>query len=412
MLRVEPCAASCGLESNAGAPLNLESAVPSEVSLDILVEQLRESEERFRTMADCSPVMLWMAGTDALCNFFNKGWLDFSGRTLAEELHNGWAEAVHFEDFQRCMHTFMESFVAREAFRMEYRLRNRHGQFRWILDTGVPRFAPGGGFAGYIGSCIDITELREAHETLQRVNVDLERRVSERTEELTRSNESLEQFSYVVSHDLQAPLRTISGFIGLLEKRYGHQLDAEGQEFLRFTVEGAQRMHGMIADILQYARAGKKGPVAGPVDMNKALDVALENLRASMEDTGAQLERTALPVVSGDEVRITQLWQNLVGNALKFRGGRAPRIRVAAELEQGHWRFTISDNGIGIPKDNGSRLFRLFQRAHDAEKYPGTGVGLALCKRIVESHGGRIGYASEPGQGTTFHFTWPRTDPK
>ena len=389
--------------------MNLEvTAGTPEVSLQVLVEQLRESEERFRTMADCSPVMLWMAGTDALCNFFNKGWLDFSGRAMEEELYNGWAEAVHFEDFQACMHIYMDAFVARRPFRMEYRLRRGDGQFRWILDTGVPRFEPGGRFAGYIGSCIDITEIRDAHAALQRVNVDLEQRVIERTEELTRSNENLEQFSYVVSHDLQAPLRTISGFIGLLEKRYGAQLDAEGQEFLRYTVDGAQRMHRMIDDILQYARAGRRAPAAAPVQMDRALDAALKNLRAAIVESGARVERGALPAVSGDEVRMTQLWQNLIGNAIKFHGPQPPVLRVAAEARKDHWEFTVADNGIGIPREQGQRLFRLFQRLHEAEKYPGTGVGLALCKRIVESHGGRIWFESEPGQGATFHFTWPR----
>lgn len=385
------------------------TAAPPEASLQILVERLRESEERFRTMADCSPVMLWMAGTDALCNFFNKGWLDFSGRRMEDELHNGWAEAVHFEDFQGCMHTFMESFVARRAFRMEYRLRRGDGQYRWILDSGVPRFEPGGRFAGYIGSCIDITEIREAHETLQRVNVDLERRVIERTEELTRSNENLEQFSYVVSHDLQAPLRTIGGFIGLIEKRYAGQLDAEGREFLRYTIDGAQRMHRMIDDILQYARAGRRAPTAtAPVPMDDVLDAALENLRAALLESGARIERGVLPTVAGDAVRLTQLWQNLVGNAIKFRGEEAPRIRIAAAARRHDWLFTVADNGIGIPAEQSRRLFRLFQRLHDGERYPGTGVGLALCKRIVESHGGRIGFESQPGAGTTFHFSWPR----
>lgn len=384
------------------------AAAPT-ASLQVLVDQLRESEERFRTMADCSPVMLWMAGTDGLCNFFNKGWLDFSGRRLEDELYNGWAEAVHFEDFQACMHTYLDSFAGRRPFRMEYRLRRGDGQYRWILDTGVPRFEPGGRFAGYIGSCIDITELREAHEALQRVNFDLERRVAERTEELTRSNENLEQFSYVVSHDLQAPLRTIGGFIGLLDKRYGAQLDAEGREFLRYAVDGAQRMHRLIEDILQYARAGRRGPAeAGPVPMDAALDAALANLRAAIEESGARVERGTLPTVAGDAVRLTQLWQNLVGNAVKFRGEAAPVVRISVEARRRDWLFSVADNGIGIPQEQSRRLFRLFQRAHGDGKYPGTGIGLALCKRIVESHGGRIWFESAPGMGATFHFSWPR----
>ena len=383
-------------------------ATAGAASLAALVEQLRESEERFRTMADYSPVMLWMAGTDALCNFFNKGWLDFSGRRLEDELGNGWAEAVHFEDFQRCMHTYMESFVARRPFRMEYRLRRHDGRFRWILDTGIPRFTPGGAFAGYIGSCIDITEIREAHETLQRVNLELERRVEERTQELSRSNADLEQFSYAVSHDLQAPLRTISGFIGLLEKRYAERLDPEGQEFLRYVADGAQRMHGLIGDLLAYARAGAHAPAAGEIETDRALDAALKNLAGAVGESGARIERTPLPRIRGDEARVTLLLQNLVGNAIKFRGAAAPVVRVAAEAQGEHWHFSVADNGIGIPADAHARLFRLFQRLNATERYPGSGVGLALCKRVVESHGGSIWFDSEPGRGSTFHFTWPK----
>jgi light-regulated signal transduction histidine kinase (bacteriophytochrome) len=204
---------------------------------------------------------------------------------------------------------------------------------------------------------------REARDTLQRLNTELEQRVAARTADLQRSNEDLEQFTYAVSHDLQAPLRTISGFIGLLEKRYRERLDAEGQELLRYVVDGAQRMHGMIGDILLYARAGRQAPVPAPVDMTHALAEALKNLHGAIEESGAQ-----------------------------------------------HWHFSVGDNGIGIPRDARYRLFRLFQRLHADDRYTGSGVGLALCKRIVESHGGRIWFDSEPCRGSTFHFAWPRTD--
>jgi PAS domain S-box-containing protein len=377
-------------------------------SLQLLVEQLRESEERFRAMADCAPVMLWMAGTDALCNFFNKTWLDFSGRTMADEMHNGWAEAVHFEDFQRCMHTYLDAFVEHRPFRMEYRLRRADGQFRWILDTGVPRFAPGGGFAGYIGSCIDITEIREASAALKRLNSDLEQRVAERTADLQRSNEDLEEFSYAVSHDLQEPLRTISGFVGLLEKRYREGLDPEARDFLDFIADGAQRMHAMVADVLMYARAGRPPPAELPISLDRALDQALKNLAAAMQDAGATVERTPLPRVVGDEGRLVMVFQNLVGNAVKFRGTEAPRVRIGAQDRGEQWQVTVADNGIGIPVEAQDRVFRVFQRLHTREQYPGTGVGLALCKRIVEARGGRIWFESAPGRGTAFHFTWPR----
>ena len=183
-----------------------------------------ESEARFRLMADSSPVLLWMAGTDGLCDFFNVPWLDFTGRPLEAEVGNGWAEGVHFEDFQRCMHTYLEAFVQRRPFRMEYRLRRADGEYRWLLDTGIPRYTPDKDFAGYIGSCVDITELREAREAL-------EQRVRDRTADL-------EAFTYSVSHDLRAPARSVVGYSDMLAEDHGSGLDDEGRHRIGLAGRG------------------------------------------------------------------------------------------------------------------------------------------------------------------------------
>lgn len=373
-----------------------------------LIEQLRESEARFRTMADCAPVLLWLAEPDGLCSFFNKVWLDFTGRPMEAEIGNGWAEGVHFEDFERCMHTYLEAFVRHQSFRMEYRLRRADGQYRWLLDTGVPRFTPGGKFAGFVGSCIDISELREAHLTLQRSNEELERRVAERTAELTRSNEELEQFAYVTSHDLQAPLRTITGFIGLLQKRYKGRLDAEADEFIGFIVDGAHHMRDLIRDVLAYSRAARTGSVeSAPVDSNSVIGEVCNSLKAVISEKKVDLQIGPLPVVRADPVMLSQLFQNLIDNGIKFSKSDSPQVRVSAERSGTLWQFAISDNGIGIAEKQQHRLFRVFQRLHTQDEYPGTGVGLAICKKMVERHGGRIWLKSAPGEGSTFYFTLP-----
>jgi PAS domain S-box-containing protein len=372
-----------------------------------LFEQLRESEERFRIMADCAPVLLWMAEPDGLCSFFNKTWLDFTGRTLEEELGNGWAEGVHAEDFQPCMTIFLNAFVRRRPFRMEYRLRRADGEYRWILDQGVPRFTPNGGFAGYIGSCIDITEMQEAHHALTQMNEALESRVHERTAELQHSNDELQQFAYAASHDLQAPLRAIVGYTELIKQRYAGKLDADADDFIGFIVDGGKRMQVMINDLLTYSRAGRSPIGSEPIDCNLALDHALENLAPALTEAGAEVRRAPLPQAPIEMTQMTLLLQNLIGNAVKFRGATPPLIEIGAEPHGHEWLFHVRDNGIGIPPQHAQRIFQVFQRLHTDDQYPGTGIGLAICKKAVERHGGRIWVESEPGRGATFFFTLP-----
>lgn len=375
--------------------------------LQKLLGQLRESESRFRIMADCAPVLLWMAEPDALCTFFNKTWLDFTGRDLDAETGNGWAEGVHPEDFQRCMDIYMNAFVARRAFRMEYRLRRADGEYRWILDQGLPRHAPGGTFAGYIGSCIDITELKESQHALERMNEELEQRVLQRTAELQQSNDELQQFAYVTSHDLQAPLRAIVSYIELLKNRYSGKLDADADDFIGFVADGGKRMQTMINDLLAYSRTGRGEITPEVVESGVALNSALDNLKFELEDSGAEVRHAQLPAVRCDMTQLILLFQNLVANAVKFHSAEVPRVEIGAEQQGAEWLFRIRDNGIGIAPAQFQRVFQIFQRLHTAEQYPGSGMGLAICKKILERHQGRIWVQSEPGKGSTFFFTLP-----
>ncbi|MFH9609409.1 ATP-binding protein [Streptomyces sp. NPDC017448] len=236
-----------------------------------------------------------------------------------------------------------------------------------------------------------------------------EQLLADQTQELRRSNSELEQFAYVASHDLQEPLRKVASFCQLLEKRYGTELDDRGKQYIAFAVDGAKRMQVLINDLLTFSRVGRVHDSWKPVDLGKAFDRALGNLSAAVEESGASVERPEeMPELVGDATALTMVWQNLIGNAVKFRHpDRTPRITVDCVREDEDWHLTVSDNGIGIAPEFADKVFVIFQRLHGRDEYDGTGIGLALCRKIIEFHGGRIWLEPEPAEGTRIHFTLP-----
>jgi light-regulated signal transduction histidine kinase (bacteriophytochrome) len=228
--------------------------------------------------------------------------------------------------------------------------------------------------------------------------------------ELARSNAELERFAYVASHDLREPLRTITSFLGLLSRRHGWRLDDEGREFLDLAVDGAKRMDALIAELLEYSRTGRGDAASEPTDLAAAWSVAVRNLSAAIADAGAQVTCGPLPVVMADRGEMVQVLQNLLGNAIKY-GADAPRIHAEAIPRGGDWEVSVSDDGPGIEPRHHDRIFVLLQRLHRHDEVEGTGMGLAICKRIVETHGGRIWVDSEPGEGARFRFTLPAAEP-
>jgi two-component system, chemotaxis family, CheB/CheR fusion protein len=492
-----------------------------------IIEALQESEERFRLMADHAPVLIWMADSTGQCTFFNRPWLAFRGRALEHEQGTGWLEGIHPDDQASSLEAYRAAFAARQPFQATYRLRRADGVYRWLLESAVPRHTPGGAFAGYIGSCVDITDRKQAADALRAADVRLrshmensplaviewdqelrvaqwsaraeqifgwsaaevlgkrrhewrlvvegddariqaaikpflataslqpgvpwevhenrnytkdgriiqcewynsflydeagrftsilslvhdvtarkqaEERLARYTEDLRGTNDELREFAYAASHDLREPLRQISVYLQLLAAAARDRLDAEAHQYIDYGIQGAQRMQALVHDLMTYVQISQKEGEPPLLDCDAVLRQTLQSLQAAIAESRAEITLTPLPAVRAHEVHLTQLLQNLLSNALKYRGEHTPRIKVSASRHEGTWVFAVRDNGIGIDPQYHTQIFGLFKRLHGQE-YAGTGLGLAICAKIVERYGGRIWVESYPGQGATFLFT-------
>ncbi len=294
------------------------------------------------------------------------------------------------------------------------RIREQDDEVRVIIYTGAASYdsvkeAINLGAFAYVEKLSDPSELlrhvhRACRERVDRYATDLEEAVAARTEELARSNRELEDFASVVAHDLRSPLLTISGYSQILNEEYEGILDGEGRQYISSIVGGVQRMNRLIEDLLDYSRLGRAAEPTDCIDLNAVLEQVKENLAATIAENDARLVVSPLPTLPGNHTQLVQLFQNLVANGLKFRREVDPQLCVSAAESDNCWTFRVEDNGIGIEPKDFERVFQVFQRLH-GEAYTGTGIGLAVCKKIVERHGGRIWLESEPNQGTTFFFT-------
>jgi PAS domain S-box-containing protein len=361
-------------------------------------EELRTSESRFRLLVegikDYAVVMLdrtgniqtWNSGAELLFGY-KAG--EIVGQPLRRFLPPQDVERNTQEEELR------KALVLGKLGAEDWRVRKDGTQF-WANYATTPVYNTVGELQGFAYITRDLTERKQAETDLRKA-----------FEELSRSNLDLEQFAYVASHDLQEPLRAVAGCVQVLKKRYQGQLDGRADELIAHAVDGVSRMQTLIDDLLSYSRVGSRGKAIEPCNCNAILIQALANLETAIAETGAVVTHDQLPVVKADAAQLTQLFQNLVGNAVKFRGQQPPRIHVAVLRDEGHWVFSVKDNGIGIQPEYFERIFVIFQRLHTRTEYPGTGIGLAICKKIVERHGGRIFVESEPGQGSNFSFTIP-----
>ncbi|WP_146237989.1 PAS domain S-box protein [Meiothermus sp. Pnk-1] len=369
-------------------------------------EALRESQKRYRSLIENYP-----GGTVILFDQ-NLRYLLVDGLGLAdmglsrEELEERTVYELFEPELAERLAGLYRRALAGERMSEEVGFGERT-YLVWV----APVRSPDGQVRQGLAFTQDITELKRLERELRELNAELETRVAQRTAELERSNRDLEQFAYVASHDLQEPLRMISSYTQLLAKRYADKLDEKAHQYIHYAVDGAERMQRLIQDLLAYSRVGTRAQALEPTDAQSVLRETLENLQFALRESGAAVEADPLPVVLADRSQLGQVLQNLIANAVKFRHPERPlRIRIGAARQGEMWRFSVEDNGIGIEEEYFERIFVIFQRLHGKEDYPGSGIGLAMCKKIVERHGGKIWVESVLGEGSRFYFTWPAAE--
>jgi PAS domain S-box-containing protein len=365
------------------------------ISEDITVHKgaemaLRESEKRYRSYVYNAPYGVFVADENGKYLHVNPMACKIAGYDESELLHKSIPDLLPSGKYDRGFSHFLEVRANGYA-SSEIPFLTKNGERRiWSVTTtklSETRF---------LGFVDDITERKKAEKALLKTSQDL-----------ARSNADLVQFAYVASHDLQEPLRTITRFVQLLEKRYKGKLDQDADEFIDFIVSGTKRMQQLINDLLTYSRVNTRREPFSLTKIEDAVQRAMQNLRSVLEDSGGTVIYDEMPIIVADGPQMTQLFQNLIGNALKFHGEEAPRVEISAALKGNDWIFSVKDNGIGIDPQYKDRIFEIFQRLHTREMYSGTGIGLTIAKKIVERHGGRIWVDSEPGKGATFRFTIP-----
>ncbi len=381
-------------------------SIGSEIGIVIAKAQaehaLLESEEKYRTLMEYASDCIVVIKDDEIV-YENPAYSELMGQLTDDPSDRNFMDFVIPDE--RDMVKEIHALTLHGNLPMSYDLQFIADDGQCITMEVKSSTIPYDGSPAIMAVMRDVTERKRAEEALRK-NEDILRR---QADELARSNAELEQFAYVASHDLQEPLRMVSSYAQLLAKRYEGRLDSDADEFIGYAVDGASRMQALINDLLTLSRVGTTGKEFEPTECEVALDDAVNNLKLGIEESDATITHDPLPTISADHSQIAQLFQNLIGNAIKFRGEKPPQIRISTEKMGEEYLFAVSDNGIGIPSEHHERIFIIFQRLHNKEDHPGTGIGLAICKKIVERHGGRIWVDSQPEEGTTFYFSISRT---
>lgn len=361
---------------------------------------LQMSEARYRLTADSLPQLIWTATADGTTEYLNNRWTEQTGITLEEAAKGGWLYSISPEDLSTCERDWQEALRTGNPFQADCRMKVKEG-YRWHTCRAVPVREASGKIVRWFGSCTDIHEQRIWSDALQQSKHALETLNAA----LQMSNTDLEQFAYAASHDLQEPLRMVKIYSQLLQTEIDGHLDSRSRSYLNFITDGADRMEALLKDLLSYSRASAELTDAPPADSQEVLKQALANLSTLIADTEARITSEDLPMVQMPEIHLLQVFQNLISNAIKYRkSGVRPEVQIAAEHTEEMVIVSITDNGIGIPQQHMEQIFRLFRRLHGTD-VPGTGIGLALCKKLVERNGGRMWVTSSPGKGSTFCFS-------
>ncbi len=372
---------------------------------------LQTSRERYELVTRATNEAIWDRDLRTNEVYWGEGFYTLFGQRSYGEVLNfeQWKEHLHPEDAEEVIRELEEFLTLKKEnpWVAEYRYRKADGTYAYVLDRGYVTYDNHGEVLRIAGAILDITSRKETEILLQELNETLEKKA----EELLSSNAELERFAYIASHDLQEPLRMVSSFLQLLRKKYKDQLDETADRYIDFAVDGAERMKKLILDLLEYSRLGSNVQKFSLFGLKELIEEVCTLFSAQLKESGAVVEVASLPLLYGHRDQIGQLFQNLIGNALKYRSQDAPHIRIGCSDKDSHWEFFVADNGIGIESRFFEKVFIIFQRLHNKSEYSGTGIGLAICKKIVERHKGKIWLDSEPGRGSTFRFTLAKNIP-
>jgi PAS domain S-box-containing protein len=367
---------------------------------------VRESEERFRTMANSMPQLAWIARADGFIFWYNERWYEYTGTTPEQMEGWGWQSVHDPAVLPRVVEKWQVAIDAGQPFEMEFPLRGADGKFCSFLTRCQPLKDSAGKVTQWFGTNTDVEILKQAEEKIQRLNAELEQRVSQRTAQLEAANKELEAFSYSVSHDLRAPLRAVNGFAGIVLDECGPQLNGEGRRYLERIRAGGQRMGELIDDLLAFSRLSRQPMSRQQINSAKLVKSVLDETVPPAGERPITVRVGNLPACSGDPALLQQVWVNLLSNAVKYTRGRAPAvIEIGCDDVNGEQVFFVRDNGTGFDMQYAHKLFAVFQRLHRADEFEGTGVGLAIVQRIIHRHGGRIWTEAAEGRGATFYFT-------
>jgi PAS domain S-box-containing protein len=352
---------------------------------------LLDSEARFRQLADSMPQIVWTSDPAGHIDYYNERWYQFTGYSPESLSETDPDRLFHPDDVEGWRENWSQAVRSANPYQDEYRLFDRREQrWRWFMGRALPVSGANGNIVKWFGSYTDIDDQKRVED------------------ELRRANEDLGQFAFSASHDLQEPLRSVSIYSELLARRYADRLDGEALQFVRFLRNGASRMEMLVRDLLAYTQLSRFEPAGVLASAAEAFEIAVSNLAGAISQTGARITAGALPALPVHASHLQQLFQNIVGNAIKYRSpDRLPAVHVTAESRNGRWMFAVRDNGIGIDPQYKENIFGLFKRLHTDDEYSGTGIGLAICQRIVDRYSGRIWVESEPGKGSVFYFTLP-----
>ena len=380
-----------------GQPTGTKSSFLDNTEEKKMERKLEKSEALFRTLTDVSTVGIFMIELDGKYSFINERGCEIIGLDAEEILDLGTGRTIHPDDSEKVIEEWNKALKHMEHFKCEYRYHHLNGSDIWVIAVAKPNIDTSGRFVNYVGTLVDINEHQKAEE-----------KVIKTLDELNRSNKELEHFAYVVSHDLQEPLRSISNFLQLLSRRYKGKIDPKSAEYIDIAVHGANRMQTMINDLLTYSRITTHGKKFSYTDCQAVLDDTLRDLNATIEENDAIVTNDPLPTVFADNSQMKHLFQNLIVNGIKFHGEKQPKIHISVVEEDKDWLFIVQDNGIGIDSKYAESIFDVFKRLHTRKEYSGTGIGLSICRKIVNRHGGEIWIESNLGKGSKFYFTIPK----